>query len=415
MKIKKTKPAELIGGLINYLAAVALAVIFALYLSGRVGWFLVTAFVAAPIISVLMTLIFVRRIYVSCDADMLTMCKGDSCVITVSVTNGTFLPTPPVLVDMTDTPAVEAENPYRSISVLPFDTESFEVSYKAKICGPANIGVKSIQVSDYFGFVSFEIKSADIIQMTFTASVIPDIPDVSLSDPVVSRAAELSAFSDDSEETVEAQTSGFGGFPGYENREYVPGDPLKRVNWKQSAKRGKLLVRLDDETVSSAVTVILDSSFDKDSVFIPAVVSEEKFSGGNSENITCLMAQDAVEQSLGMTRALMLGNFSVNFYLTGKNGWECFPAADENDLAAIRTELASYSFAPHSPSRFPEEELKVQKGSVAVFCTPYLDPELNSIVSHSGAEGKGTLQTVIYPSAVSPKTASPKGGMNDEQ
>lgn len=415
MKIKKTKPAELIGGLINYLAAVALAVIFALYLSGRVGWFLVTAFVAAPIISVLMTLIFVRRIYVSCDADMLTMCKGDSCVITVSVTNGTFLPTPPVLVDMTDTPAVEAENPYRSISVLPFDTESFEVSYKAKICGPANIGVKSIQVSDYFGFVSFEIKSADMSQMTFTASVIPDIPDVNLSDPVVSRAAELSAFSDDSEETVEAQTSGFGGFPGYENREYVPGDPLKRVNWKQSAKRGKMLVRLDDETVSSAVTVILDSSFDRDSVFIPAVVSEEKFSGGNSENITCLMAQDAVEQSLGMTRALMLGNFSVNFYLTGKNGWECFPAADENDLAAIRTELASYSFAPHSPSRFPEEELKAQKSSVAVFCTPYLDPELNGIVSHSGAEGKGTLQTVIYPSAVSPKTASPKGGMNDEQ
>ena len=176
-----------------------------------------------------------------------------------------------------------------------------------------------------------------------------------------------------------------------------------------------MLVRLDDETVSSAVTVILDSSFDRDSVFIPAVVSEEKFSGGNSENITCLMAQDAVEQSLGMTRALMLGNFSVNFYLTGKNGWECFPAADENDLAAIRTELASYSFAPHSESRFPEEELKAQKSSVAVFCTPYLDPELNSIVSHSGAEGKGTLQTVIYPSAVSPKVTSPKGGMNDEQ
>ena len=415
MKIKKTKPAELIGGLINYLAAVALAVIFALYLSGRVGWFLVTAFVAAPIISVLMTLIFLRRIYVSCDADMLTMCKGDSCVITVSITNGTFLPTPPVLSDMSDTPAVKAENSCRSVSVLPFDTESFEVSYKAKICGPANIGVKSLRVSDYFGFVSFEIKSADISEMTFTAAVIPDIPDVTLSDPVVSRAAELSAFSDDSEETVEAQTNGFGGFPGYENREYVPGDPLKRVNWKQSAKRGKLLVRLDDETVSSAVTVILDSSFDKDSVFIPAVISEEKFSEGNSDNITCLMAQDAVEQSLGITRALMLGNFSVNFYLTGKNGWECFPAADENDLAAIRTELASYSFATHSASRFPEEELKAQKGSVAVFCTPYLDPELNGIVSYSGVEGKGTLQTVIYPSAVSPKTASPKGGMNDEQ
>lgn len=415
MKIKKTKPAELIGGLINYLAAVALAVIFALYLSGRVGWFLVTAFVAAPFISVLMTLVFVRRIYVSCDTDMLTMCKGDNSVITVSVTNGTFLPTPPVLVDMADTPSVEAADSYRSISVMPFDTESFDVSYKARICGPADIGVKSLRVSDYFGFVSFEIKSADISEMTFTAAVIPDIPDVSLSDPVVSRAAELSAFSDDSEETTEAQTSGFGGFPGYENREYVPGDPLKRVNWKQSAKRGRLLVRLDDETVSSAVAVILDSSFDTNSVFIPAVTAEEKFSGESSESITCLMAQDAVEQSLGITRTLMLGNFSVNFYLAGKNGWECFPAADENDLAAIRTELASYSFASHGASRFPEEELKSQKGSVAVFCTPYLDPELNGIISHSGAEGKGALQTVIYPSAVSPKTASPKGGIKVEQ
>lgn len=415
MKIKKTKPAEFIGGLINYLAAVALAVIFALYLSGRVGWFLVTAFVAAPIISVLMTLIFVRRIYVSCDADMLTMCKGDSCTITVSVTNGTFLPTPPILADMTDSPAAAADEPLRSISVLPFDTESFDVRYTAKICGPAHIGVKSLRVSDYFGFVSFEIKSADISELNFTAAVIPDIPDVSLSDPVVSRAAELSAFSDDSEETAEAQTMGFGGFPGFENREYIPGDPLKRVNWKQSAKRGKLLVRLDDETVSSSVTVILDSAFDRDSVFVPALTAEEKFSESTAENITYLMAQDAVEQSLGITRALMLGNFSVNFYLTGKNGWECFPAADENDLAAIRTELASYSFAAHSGSRFPEEELKSQKGSVAVFCTPYLDPELNGIVSHSGAEGKGTLQTVIYPSAVSPKTASPKGGMTDDR
>lgn len=414
MKIRKNKPSELIGGLINYLAAVALALIFALYLSGRVGWFLVTAFVAAPFISVLMTLIFIRRIYVSCDADILTMCKNDTCILTVSVTNGTFLPTPPVLIDMTSTPAVEAENPYRSISVLPFDTESFDVCFKARICGPANIGVNSIQVSDYFGLVSFEIKSADINEMTFTAAVIPDIPDVDLSDPVVSRTAELSVFSDDSEETSESQSNGFSGFPGYENREYIPGDPLKRINWKQSAKRGKLLVRLDDETVLSSVTVVLDSEFDKDSVFLPAV-TDEKFWGTNDKNICYFMAQDAVEQSLGITRALMLGNFSVNFYLAGKNGWECFPAADENDLAAIRTELASYSFAPHSLSRFPEEELKAQKGSVAVFCTPYLDPALNDIVSHSGTDGKGTLQTVVYHSAVSPRTASPKGGMTNER
>lgn len=409
MKMKINKLKLLLNGLVNYAAAVALAVIFALYLSGRVGWFLVTAFVAAPLISVLMTLIFVRRIYVSCDADSMIMCKGDICELTVNVTNGVFLPTPPVLADMSDSPSVTASEKQYSISVLPFDTESFNVKYTAAICGPAQIGVKSLRVSDYFGIISFDIKSADISELTYTVSVIPDIAEVNFSDPVVSRAAELSAFSDDSEDTTDAPVGKFGGFPGYESREYVPGDPLKRINWKQSAKRGKLLVRLDDETVSSAISIVLDSVFDKERVFLPAVAAHGRFSGADNEQLTALMAQDAVEQSLGITRAFLLQNYSVSYFLMGKNGWECFPAADENDLAALRTELASYSFFS-SGTRFPEEELKNQKGSVSVFCTPYLDEALNEQLSSEDNDGRGALQTVIYPSAVSPRVNAPKGG-----
>lgn len=406
MKINKLKP--LLGGLVNYLAAVALAVIFALYLSGRVGWFLVTAFVSAPVISVLMTLIFVRRIYVSCDADSVIMCKGDVCELTVNVTNGTFLPTPPILADMNDLPSVTASDKHYCISVMPFDTDSFTVKYTASICGPAFIGVKSLRVSDYFGIFSFEIKSADIRELTYAVSVIPDIAEVNFSDPVVSRAAELTAFSDDSEDTTDAPVGSFGGFPGYDSREYVPGDPLKRINWKQSAKRGKLLVRLDDETASSAVSIVLDSVFDREKVFLPAVAAEGRFQGADNEKLTALMAQDAVEQSLGMTRAFLLRNYSVSYFLMGRNGWECFPAADENDLAILKTELASYSFL-FNGSRFPEEEFKNQKGSVSVFCTPYLDEAANELFS-SEDEGRGALQTVIYPSAVSPRVNALKGG-----
>lgn len=43
MKIK-----VLLNGIINYAAAVALAVVFALYMSGRVGWFITIAFICAP-------------------------------------------------------------------------------------------------------------------------------------------------------------------------------------------------------------------------------------------------------------------------------------------------------------------------------------------------------------------------------
>ena len=409
MKMKFAKIMPVLESLVNYLAAVALSVIFAQYLSGRVGWFLVAAFAVAPVLSVLMTLIFVRRIYVSCETDSLIMCKGDSCEITVSITNGTFLPTPPVLADMTDTPSVYAENKLCTVSVMPFDTESITVSYKARISGPAEIGVKSVRVSDYFGLVSFEVKSADISSLRFTASVIPDIPDVSFDDPAVSRAAELSAFSDDSEDVTESSSFTFGGFPGFENRDYMPGDPLKRINWKQSVKRGRLLVRTDDETACSSVSIILDSVFCSDKAFLPAVAADSRYEGCGMDELPFLMSQNAAEQSLGIVRAFILKNYSVSYFLMGRNGWECFPVYDENDLTAIRTELASYSFRS-SGERFPEEELKNQKGSVCLFCTPYLDEELDSLLASDGGEGKGALQTVIYSAAESPRVVRMKGG-----
>ncbi|MBO7395493.1 MAG: DUF58 domain-containing protein [Ruminococcus sp.] len=46
--------------------------------------------------------------------------------------------------------------------------------------------------------------------------------------------------------------------PGYEHREYVHGDPLKRVNWKLSSKKDKLMVRLDEAVASVQPMIVLD-------------------------------------------------------------------------------------------------------------------------------------------------------------
>ena len=42
-------------------------------------------------------------------------------------------------------------------------------------------------------------------------------------------------------------------------REYVPGDPLKRIDWKLSAKRDDLTVRTYDQSVNNDVVVLLES------------------------------------------------------------------------------------------------------------------------------------------------------------
>jgi hypothetical protein len=46
--------------------------------------------------------------------------------------------------------------------------------------------------------------------------------------------------------------------PGYEHREYEHGDPLKRINWKLSSKKAKLMVRLDEAAASVQPFLVLD-------------------------------------------------------------------------------------------------------------------------------------------------------------
>ncbi len=43
-------------------------------------------------------------------------------------------------------------------------------------------------------------------------------------------------------------------------REYRPGDPMKRIDWKLSAKQGELAVRTFDQSVSNEVVIMLESA-----------------------------------------------------------------------------------------------------------------------------------------------------------
>lgn len=392
---------NMLGGLINYLAAVGLALVFALFLSGRIGWFLVLAFLCAPVISLLLTLVFRGLIFAEVSCDTEALCKGDVCVITVSVVNGCFLPTPPVRIDAAGDARTVCGVRNFSLSVMPFSRESFDISYTAEICGPCSVGVDSIRLTDYFGLFSFSLRDAGEEELKKNICIIPDIADVRANDPVIRQVMELSAQADDSEDTAESSVTGFGGFPGYDSREYIPGDPLKRINWKQSAKRGKLLVRLDDETACSSVSVVLDSVFVHDTAIIPALLGNDVLSMADNRKIFPLAEQYAVEHALGLAQVFLRQSYSVSFFMMGAEGWQCYTASDEGDLTMLRTDLSGYSFSEDiAAERFPAGELEQQKGTVSVYCTPYLDRELAGILSeYTGEMGKGELRAAVFAAA----------------
>lgn len=399
---------QVFGNAVNYLAAVGMALVFALFLSGRIGWFLVLAFLCAPLISLLMTLIFRNKIYAEVDCGTAAMCKGDECDVTVTVINGCFLPTPPLRIEAAgDTRMICNEKKF-SLSVMPFSSESFEIRYRAKICGPCRIGVEKIRLTDHFGLFSFKLGEIAEDELKRDVSVIPDIAEMKPNDTVIRQVMEMSARADDSEDTTESQSVGFGGFPGYDSREYIPGDPLKRINWKQSAKRGKLLVRLDDETVCSSVSVVLDSTFMRNREMIPALMGNDELSMAMNDEIFPLAEQYAVEHALGAAQVFLRQNYSVTFFLMGAGGWQCYTASDESDLTELRTDLAGYSFSEdHGIQRFPSSELAEQKGSVSIYCTPFFDRELQGVLAeYMGESGKGALKTAVLSAAFAKASSS---------
>ena len=79
--------------------------------------------------------------------------------------------------------------------------------------------------------------------------------------------------------------------PGYEHREYVEGDPLKRVNWKLSSKKNKLMVRLDEAASSVQPLIVLDLYRKTGASAEYAVITEEKIIRSVFGLVTLLVKQ----------------------------------------------------------------------------------------------------------------------------
>jgi hypothetical protein len=347
---------DILTNVFNYLVSIALVLVFALFLSGRIGWFLVLVLVLAPLVSVAVTAVLCRFVRVEGDVQAYTVNKGDSIGLPFRVINRSVLPLPPVVLEIADSPYAVCSDRSVAVSVMPRGCESFEVRFNAAIAGKGHIGIGSIKIRDYLGIVCFKLKKISLDGLCTEAYIIPDVADIPPDSDIISSAVDMASHAVDSEDTTEMGRHSFGGFPGYDSREYVPGDPLKRINWKLSARRNTLLIRLDDEALASPVAVVLDS----------APVTAAK-----SETEALLLAQRAVEVSLGIARSLSLSGCIVNYFAKFENGWERYTVNSEGDIADISLALASYSFGTDEDNeRIPFDYIAGDKGAALVLCTP---------------------------------------------
>ncbi len=383
-------------GIINYIFAMIFAIIFALFLDATVGWFLLLALIMAPLLSVFLAWLSSRFLTVSCEMKETLLSKEDTCSMTVHLQNKSIFPTPPLDITFTKAPGVPCFAPHILASVISRATQSFSVSFTAKICGESTIGISQVRTTDYLGLFSFPIRKIDYTCLQKKVAVIPNIAEISARDDNLLKTMQASLHTEGSDDTTESSTASFGGFPGYNNREYVPGDPLKRINWKQSARKNKLLVRLDDEMASQAINVVLDSVFQQDALPKEELLTFACFHDCTEENVLEKTAESAIENALGILYVLLRHNYTINFYARFGNDFMKYEIQDEQDLENLRLDLAHYRFADDADiPRFPVEELQQSQSAVSLFSTPNSYEDAHGILSTYSENMYTTIYSVI--------------------
>ncbi len=132
-------------------------------------------------------------------------------------------------------------------SLLFSGTKTLRGSFKATHCGINRLKLDLITVRDFAGLFCLKVKA----EQEAKKAVLPRI--VEYNGPEIIPSV-LPADDEDAEEGVSVVK---GGLPGCEHRDYVAGDSPKRINYKLSAKRNRLLVRLDESAGFAATNIFI--------------------------------------------------------------------------------------------------------------------------------------------------------------
>lgn len=360
---------------IGYIIALGLSLLFALFLSSNTGWtffYILSAALIFSLIVQLMTYITYKKgkIKVEMSFAQTLVYKREPLVLHITVINKSFLPLSNIHIILPKADGIEYSSDEIFAAASAGQTASFDVTLTANIWGALNIGEARVKISDFMQLTEF---SVNVCKNSEKVYVFPDIPEISADCPFIRAAADDIRFSDDSEDTRENDGMNFfGSNAGFTHREYVEGDPIKRINWKLSSKKDIYYVRLDDEVEAMRQTIVIDRC-------------------GNDRRL----CERAVEGTLGVVFALIKLGCEAEVWFYTENSFDPFNVSDEGELSELRTALAYYEFLNEKvDQRLPTDKLceLERKGNVMLF-TPLPDKELAAELSE--AEQYSLKYTVI--------------------
>lgn len=283
------------------IAAIAFILyIFTFYIDGEIGIVLIAFLIVPPVISLIFALCARNRIMVSISSDAYVK-KGSDLEVTVTVEKIGRLPIAVAEICPAVSEVFEERMKKYRLSLIGAGTSRFTFKVKAVTGGNGEISVKNLYSCGFLGFVRFRMKTS--LPDPVSVGVIPEIPEVKSSSMLIRQIADAVMTSDDDNENDTKILFSSNSVPGYEHREYVQGDPLKRINWKLSSKKQKLMVRLDEAIASVQPMILLDLYRSPETDVKTAVLREEK--------LICA--------AMGLAKALVKQGISCKFAYSSGN------------------------------------------------------------------------------------------------
>jgi len=245
---EKARHEMTFASLVTFVQVLFFAAIFLLFISGSVGWTLVYAFLLALVISVVTLIISHGRYTVETERFSGVTSVGEECAINVTVRKMGFC----IIPYLTLEGSFCGQSFTVKTALLLRDHSTVTIKLRPTECGLQKAVVSMAYSEDLLWILRLK-KRCDV---SAGVAVLPRV--VEYTGPQVTP----SVLPSDNERCEEGASVMFGGAPGYEHREYADGDTPRRINYKLSAKKQRLMVRLDESTGTESTNILLDSGAD---------------------------------------------------------------------------------------------------------------------------------------------------------
>lgn len=253
---------------ISYMICFVIGIFYTLYVDGSSGILLLYFIGLIPIISIVFMVIASKNIDISLKISNDTIKKNSNVEVTIFATKKISIFIPFVNISLGYSPHFDMDNnnyPTDDFPKLRFSMaydRIFSYNYKfiSKISGKGSIYINDAYIYDYLGFFRMKLKN---VSSSIDVFITPDVKDIT-SSQILFNSICNNIITNDEEENSNDNGISVGSTLGYLHREYVLGDTPKRINWKLSCKKNKLMVRLDEPSPQSKPCFLIDMSINKD-------------------------------------------------------------------------------------------------------------------------------------------------------